>query len=62
MLVPLHISHKEMDKHNLFTKSLANYGLSWLMKKKQIGMNICLQLCFHLGLLTRWQQIIHPTS
>jgi hypothetical protein len=25
-------------------------------------MNICVQFCFHIGLLTRWQQVIYPTN
>ncbi len=31
-------------------------------EKRTSGMNICLQFCFHIGLLTRWQHVIHPIS
>jgi len=30
-------------------------------EKKKTKMNIYLQFIFHIGLFTRWQQIIHPT-
>jgi len=30
--------------------------------KRTSGMNICLQFCFHIGLLTRWQHVMHPIS
>jgi hypothetical protein len=46
-----------------FTNKVIGRLLTKLInEKKQTGMNICPQFCFHIGLLTRWQHDIHLTS
>jgi hypothetical protein len=46
-----------------FTNKIINRLLTKLIdEKKKTGMNICPQFCFHIGLIIRWQQVIHLSS
>jgi hypothetical protein len=63
-LLRLKFSRKEQSKIHVFllVKVIGRLLTKLVDEKEQIGMNIYLQFCFHIRLLTRWQHIIHPTS
>jgi hypothetical protein len=57
ILVLLSITHKEMDKVSLLTKSSKHYSQNWWMRTGMIGMNTCPQFHYFIKLPLRLEPV-----